>query len=244
MAFNMERWYSAAQARFSVRRYKGGPEADDLQALAGAAGEISGRGVRICLGQGADIFRPIFLGYGKITGTTHFAAFIAGPEATAHSIGYLGEAFILEATALGVGTCWLGGTYSKSQAIAALNLAPGERLAAITALGIPAETYAGRPRKSLAQLTGLSQAELQQLPEWQQSALSCARLAPSAINRQPWKFLPKAGGIEIRQAGPNFGFGGVDIGIAMLHMELGAAHGSVFGNWEERGNTQVFIPVG
>ncbi len=29
MAYNMERWYSAVQARFSVRRYEGPPGGED-----------------------------------------------------------------------------------------------------------------------------------------------------------------------------------------------------------------------
>lgn len=114
MAYNMERWHSAVQARFSVRRYDGPPGAEELTALAQAAERIGGQGVRILLGQGEDIFRPLFLNYGRITGATHFAAFVAGPEAQDHTVGYMGEAFILEATALGLGTCWWGGASAKA----------------------------------------------------------------------------------------------------------------------------------
>ena len=58
MAYNMERWHSAVQARFSVRRYDGAPGVEELTALAQAAERIGGQGVRILLGQGEDIFRP------------------------------------------------------------------------------------------------------------------------------------------------------------------------------------------
>ena len=101
---------------------------------------------------------------------------------------------------------------------------------------------AGEKSKSLETLTGLDQAALQALPEWQQSALSCARLAPSAVNRQPWRFQPEGTGIRIVKTSGNFGFGGVDLGIAMLHMELGAAHCSVSGQWQEMGDRPLFVP--
>ena len=242
MAFNMERWHSATQARFSVRRFKAEPGEEERLALEEAAAGISARGVRIIIGEDARIFKPIFLWYGKITGTKCFAAFVAGPEASLHSLGYLGEAFILEATALGIGTCWVGASYHKRLAESLVDLQEGERIVAVTPLGIAAETYAGRPRKSLQELTGLNQEQLQALPEWQQSALSCARLAPSAVNRQPWRFLPGEGGIELIQTGSNFGYGGVDLGIAMLHIELGAAHGSVSGTWQESDGSVLFVP--
>ena len=207
-----------------------------------AAERIGGGGVRILLGQGEDIFRPLFLNYGRITGATRFAAFVAGEKAQDHTVGYMGEAFILEATALGLGTCWVGGSFRKSHTASLLPLEAGERIVAITPLGISGETYVGRPRKSLEALTGLDQAALQALPEWQQSALSCARLAPSAVNRQPWRFQPEGMGIRIVKTSGNFGFGGVDLGIAMLHMELGAAHCSVSGQWQEMGDRPLFVP--
>lgn len=244
MAFNMERWHSATQARFSARRYKAEPEEEDMAALREAAARISGRGVRIVLGQDARLFRPMFLWYGKITGARCFAAFVAAPEASHHSLGYMGEAFVLEATALGLGTCWVGASYHKRLANSVIELHEGERIVAVTPLGLADESYAGRPRKSLEELTGMTQAQLQDLPEWQQSALSCARMAPSAVNRQPWRFLPSEQGIELIQTGSNFGYGGVDLGIAMLHIELGAAHGGVSGTWQEGDGSALFVPDG
>ena len=242
MAYNMERWYSATQARFSARRYSGAPPENDLEALRQAAARMEGRGMRIEIIEGTDVFKPLFLWYGKITGAQCCAAFIAGQEATPHSIGYLGEAFILEATALGLGTCWVGASYRKGQATSLFHLKEGERIAAVTPLGVGAETYIGRPRKSLAELTSLSQDQLQALPEWQQSALSCARMAPSAVNRQPWRFVPGEKGIELIQTSGNFGYGGIDLGIAMLHIELGAAHCSVTGVWTEEEGSAKFLP--
>ena len=77
---SMQRWYEASQRRFSVRRYKDGPEEKQLEALAGMAELLRAHGVRIALGRSEEVFRPIFLWYGKISGTNSFAAIIAHGE--------------------------------------------------------------------------------------------------------------------------------------------------------------------
>jgi len=88
-------------------------------------------------------------------------------------------------------------------------------------------------RKPLSALvTGLKETEL---PDWTRSALEAARLAPSAINRQPWSFHvePDSITVSVRGAGPEFKVSKrLDCGIAMLHLELGALNCGVQGGWE------------
>jgi len=72
-------------------------------------------------------------------------------------------------------------------------------------------------------------------PEWVWSALNDARMAPSAVNRQPWGFRVGAEGITVfvRGRGSEFGISRrLDCGIAMLHLEAGAAARGIFGKWE------------
>lgn len=93
---SMQRWYEASQRRFSVRRYKDGPEEKQLEALAGMAELLRAHGVRIAIGRSEEVFRPIFLWYGKISGTNSFAAIIVQKDAEPEMAGYVGEAFVLE----------------------------------------------------------------------------------------------------------------------------------------------------
>lgn len=239
MSYTMERWYSATGQRFSMRSYGGAPDAEDMEALEKAAEFLSGDSVRIVLCKNEKIFKPILLGSGRIKGTDCFAVVIQKGEEPARC-GYIGESFILECTALGLGTCWLGMTYKKGAALKAAELKEGESAVCVIAFGKPGEAYVGRARRSLTELTGLSQDALMALPEWQQYALSCARLAPSAVNAQPWDFIVRGDELCIRRTGGNFGFGKMDQGIAMLHMELGASHASVAGHWRQEGETAVF----
>lgn len=241
--FNMERWYSVVNQRFSVRKYAGDPSEEDLQALKGCADMLSTMGVRIVIGKGAEVFSPLFLGFGKVKGTTIFAAFVSSAGKN-EMVGYMGEAFILECTALGLGTCWLGGSFSGKAVEKLIPFSEGEEVVCIASIGIPAEGYTMRPRKSLAKLTGLGQEALVNLPEWQQRALECARMAPSAVNGQPWQFRVEKESIAVKNTSSNYGYGRLDCGIAMLHVELGAAHAGVSGEWDLTGDDRVFIPTG
>ncbi len=235
----MKRWYDAAQKRYSVRKYESEPDLEQMLALERAAESLCARGVRVAVAVDERAFRGIK--GSRIKGTTAFAAFLSS-DAEPFAVGYIGEAFILECTAMGLGTCWLGANFSKSGVSKAIGLREGEKLVCVTPIGIPAEPYAKRPRKSIEELTWLNDAEYAALPGWQREAIACARMAPSAINAQPWEFLPDGDGVTVRRASLNFGFGALDCGIAMLHMELGAAHAGVTGTWRQTKGGRTFVP--
>lgn len=242
MAFTMERWYEATEKRFAVRKYERGPNEEELNELKKQAESISAMGVRIAIGTSEKAFAPaVSIGKGRIKGTNCFAAFLS-KDAQPHSVGYLGEAFVLECAAMGVGTCWMG-IYNKKEVAKAIGLQQGETLTCITPLGIPGEPYVARPRKTPDKVTGLTQQQLQALPQWQQYALECARKAPSAVNAQPWRFVVEGENIRVMNTGSNYGFGKIDCGIAMLHMELGAAHGGIAGDWEMAEGDALFKPA-
>ena len=67
------------------------------------------------------------------------------------------------------------------------------------------------------------------------NALEAARLAPSARNRQPWRFRVRDGAITITEDGrpalPGISKR-LDCGIALLHLELGARAAGVSGRSE------------
>lgn len=235
----MTKWYKAAQKRYSVRRYKQEPSLEDMLALESAAASLSVRGVRIAVGVEQKVFSGI-LG-SRIKGTSAFAAFISqnGDET---SLGYLGEAFVLECTSLGLGTCWLGANFNRGALSSTIKLKKSEKAVCVTPIGIADEPFVRRKRRCVAELTWLEDEEFEQLPAWQRSAVQCAILAPSAVNKQPYELIPENGGISVVDCGSNFGFGNVDRGIAMLHIELGAAAEGVHGTWRKRGEDMCFMP--
>ena len=193
-----------------------------------------------------DVFKGIIGAYGKIRGAPFFFAFIGdeGDRYVQEKVGYTGEGIILEATALRLGTCWVGKSFDHRIASSLVTMKGQERVLAIAAVGYPAGktsfqerlvTGFGKlhKRRPLAALVGgMMEAEL---PEWIREALLAARLAPSAVNRQPWRFFAEQNNITVSVNNLHDSLGiskRLDCGIAMLHIEIAALNCDVAGRWE------------
>jgi len=96
------------------------------------------------------------------------------------------------------------------------------------------KAFARAPQgRSLDELVDSS--ALEQAPGWVKSALEAARIAPSAVNRQPWRFRLEPDRITVSVDRPRFELGiskRLDCGIAMLHVEVAAMAEGVHGTWE------------
>ena len=129
---------------------------------------------------------------------------IAGSQV---DLGYCLEKVVLEATALGLGSCWLGGTFRRSRFARRIELADDELLPVVIPLGCPAESEKlwdrlirsgsrSSRRKPWCELfftedgrTPLSEKDAGSY----RNALEAVRLAPSALNRQPWRIIRTGG---------------------------------------------------
>ena len=244
-------WRDALLKRRSIRQYAPKPvEAASLEAMRRVCAEFrpfqSARAVLVA-DPSDDIFRGIPGGYGKVSGAPALVAFVGNMQSpdVQEALGYTGEGVILEATALGLVTCWVGGFFSPKRAAAIANVVPNERVLAVTPIGYSREGSSlqeramsrfGRnwQRRPLSDLvTGLAESER---PAWMKAALEAARLAPSAMNRQPWRFKVDKEGIIVSAdsvVNPTMVVSKrLDCGIAMLHIEIGALSAGVKGSWE------------
>jgi nitroreductase len=204
-----------------------------------------------------SVFKGAISHYGKIKGAATFIAFVGDKDdPNIHEkVGYLGEGIILEATALNLGTCWVGGFFRPEVAASLAGIRENEMVFAVTPVGYVFEKWSleekimtgfGRThrRKSLSELvTGLEQ---QTWPIWVKTALEAARLAPSAVNRQPWRFHIEPHCITISVDNLNDTFNipkRLDCGIAVLHIEVASLYCGVKGAWEflEPANVARFI---
>lgn len=193
-----------------------------------------------------EVFKGAVGHYGKIKGAVAFIAFLGDMESpyVNERVGYLGEGVILEATSLGLDTCWVGGFFKPDVAAKLAGIHRGERVLAVTPVGYAKRdisleekimTGFGRThrRKQLAELvSGMKEVNR---PLWIVKALEAARLAPSAVNRQPWRFEVTENSIAISVDNEKDSYGiskRLDCGIAMLHLELGAMAAGVSGAWE------------
>ena len=201
----------------------------------------------------AGVFRGLVGSYGKVTGEPHLLVFIAKSDSdfADQHLGYTGEAVVLEATRLGLATCWVAGFFSPRKAAQLVALEPGERILAVSPIGYAlAEETVGE--RALAGLAGSHRRRpVRELapaaadggwPAWAVAAVETARLAPSASNRQPWRFRFEDGGLVVAKdnfietPGPTKR---LDVGIAMLHVDLAVAVHGVDGAWTDLGGADV-----
>lgn len=246
-----DRWYQAIHIRRSRRKYSGQPLSPELtqqlMTLCHSLSEqISGVRAVTVTEKPEAVFKGIIGSYGKIKGAPAYIAFIGNTTdlQVNEKIGYLGEAIILEATMLGLGTCWVGGFFKREVVEAQIPLSKEDKVFCITPVGycdegasLEEKTVSGfapghkrKPLSSLCPGTNTSSFE-----PWLQKALEAARLAPSAVNRQPWRFYIEPDGISIGVDSSFLELGiakRLDCGIAMLHLEVATLAQGVAGQWE------------
>ena len=76
-----------------------------------------------------DLFTGLVGSYGRVGGARCAFTFV-GTEGTADvdaALGYVGEVAVLAATALGLGTCWIAGSFDRSVAANLTEHEPNER---------------------------------------------------------------------------------------------------------------------
>lgn len=170
-------------------------------------------------------FSSFFKGWGRLKGVQNYLVF-AGPANDPdleEKCGYYGEELVLTAETMGLGTCWVGGTYDRESCLC--HLQGGEELVCVAAVGYPAPARAKKERhcKTLSELAE----DLGNAPEWFRTGVAAVQRAPSAMNRQGYLFsFREDGAARVRLNGTG-SFALVDLGIAKRHFELGA-HG---GEW-------------
>lgn len=249
------------KGRISVRTYRAQPLAGELkdkleQAFTAISGPF-GVPVRFKLMESNMALKEsqAKLGtYGVIKGASSYIGAAAAPgEKNLEEIGYTLEKVILYAASLGLGTCWLGGTFRKSDFARAMGLKEDEILPCITPVGYPSErksvvetimrfSAGSKNRKGWGELfyendfqTGLdsSRAGEYALP------LEMVRLAPSASNKQPWRIVREGDRYHFYLQHTRgyakvlaYDLQRVDMGIAMCHFDLAREEAGIKGSWE------------
>ena len=218
----------AVSVRRSQRTYLPQPlERAQLDQLGKALAECNrraGLGVRLVCPAGS-----VFAGQGRLEsarGCLLFAGPAEDPDLE-EKCGYWGEELILTAASMGLGTCWVGGTYDRGACQARLE--PGETLVCAAALGIPEGSPAPRALRPAGELALPADCA----PAWFGAGIAAVQRAPSAMNRQGYRFQLQAGGtVQARLTGGG-AFAMVDLGIAKRHFQLGA-HGGTW-TWGDGG---------
>lgn len=141
-------------------------------------------------------------------------------------VGYYGEELVLRMTELGVGSCWVGGTYDDNS----FSVPDGETLVLVIVFGNADASVKDRMIRSLARsknrksISKRIDSDEAVLPSFITNGMEAVKMAPSAVNRQNPTLCIHGDVISMSvDLGAKFDL--VDLGIAMKHFEIGAGNG-------------------
>ncbi|MDR2805223.1 MAG: hypothetical protein LBB85_06195 [Dysgonamonadaceae bacterium] len=183
---------------------------------------------------GSDEKRVKLGTYGFISGASDYLALIYEEAPFAEEGGaYLFEQVVLFCTGLGLGTCWLGGSFSRKDFKRQIALNPNERLRIVSPVG-----YKSDKKRLFEFLQGAERHHASRKPFGTvffhknfavplteeaagiyAQALEMVRIAPSANNYQPWRIILDDGKLHFYRVASLGGFSATDIGIALCHFE-------------------------
>lgn len=237
-----EGWFAALELRISSRRYDGAAIApallDGLERTCHNLNVPEGSARAVLIREAPpEVFTGLIGSYGRVEGAPSAVAFV-GPEDAAYEIGYVGESVILDAAAAGLGTCWIAASFDAERAGQLADLSGHEKVHAITSLGHAPETVGFSERLMRASLRARHRLPLDTIAPgnekwagWAREAAAAVRLAPSGANKQPWRLHMDGEALVMTATAKTYWTAPIDLGIAMLHAEIGAAHAGVGGTW-------------
>lgn len=190
--------------------------------------------------------------YGTIKGAEiYLAGSVAGDTAYGlEDFAFLFERMILKITSLALGSCWLGASFKRGQCSRFIDLEEGQLIPAISPVGVAAEHRSlretltqklmhSRRRKSAEELffdQTLTRPLV--LDDRNRLPFELVRLAPSAMNRQPWRIVREGKRFHFYRVGDRkkvengaIDLARLDMGIAMCHFDIGARSLGWQGEW-------------
>jgi hypothetical protein len=184
--------------------------------------------------------------YGFIRGAQHFIAGVTrkGPMCM-EDYGYAFEKIILYVTGLGLGTCWLGGTFTRNPVMDVLNITDDEVVPAISPVGHKMDRglvgkalrwgAGSRNRKPWSNL--FFKEDFDSPLSFDEAGdyavgFEMVRNAPSASNGQPWRLVLEGESVHFCHDEKDYSvFKQLDLGIAMSHFDLVNRDKGVVGEW-------------
>jgi len=192
---------------------------------------------------------PVKLGtYGWIKGACDYLALIYEEMPFAETAAaYMFEQVVLYCTHLGLGTCWLGGSFSRSDFKKQITLNSNEKLRIVSPVG-----YIGDKKRFLEKyIVNADKNHASRKPFGELfyeknfnnplteaaagsflTALEMVRLSPSANNKQEWRVLLENKTLHFYKK-PYPMFDAIDMGIALCHFELSCKELGIEGKFEQ-----------
>ena len=188
--------------------------------------------------------------YGMIKGASvYVAATVPDVPFAVTALGYEFEKLILFITTLGLGTCWLGGTFNRSEFMKTLGGAEGVLFPAVSPVGYFekksfreslvrgfVKADARKPWETMFFDGGFSSPLGPAAAGEYAFPLEMLRLGPSASNKQPWRIVREGSRYHFYEhkipgysGAFSFDMQAIDMGIAACHFHLACLEKGIAG---------------
>lgn len=223
----------AINLRQSRRGYLKTPIAKDsvtaLKASIDKYNKESGLSIQL-IEDGSEAFEGFTASYGFFSGVQSYIAIVGKTNDDNRRVkaGYYGQKLVLQAVQQDLGTCWVGGTFKRSRLTCTIG--KDESLINLIIIGNVAEKK-GFKENTIYKIAHRGTKPVEKLyvsdtavPDWFINGMTAVQKAPSAVNHQPVLFTHH-NGIVTAKVDHFDGHEAIDLGIAMLHFEIGAGRG-------------------
>jgi len=203
--------------------------------------------------------------YSNIVNPPHYLApYIIGDDHPLVDLGYRIEQIVLHLTSIGLGTCFLGTISRQERVRQIINIPENSVIGAFLCIGWPASSGVGHfLNRMLHRSTGAQNKHpLEKIffwedfshpsipPDWLEKYIEAARLAPSAVNTQPWRLLWRDDWLFLyvlcnnpRYGPRNQDYRLYDGGICMANVSLSLSASSISSHWELHDESQENFPT-
>ena len=155
--------------------------------------------------------------YGSFSGVRNYIALV-GPKGRDldEKLGYYGERIVLRAQMLGLNTCWVALSFSKSAAKRSIDIAPGEKMVLVISLGYGVTQGTAHKSKPVPRVFPAADTA----PAWTVTVVEAALLAPTAVNQQQFRLTVTGDTLTAVNLGGFYSK--VDLGIVKYHIDVAA----------------------
>lgn len=180
-----------------------------------------------------DLIPGIIGGYGKVKAPCYLIITSEEKGGYLQNIGYTLEGVVLGLTTLNLATCWLGSSIKKDFLKDIIDIPKGQEPQLMIAFGHPEKDRSPFRRSSSdAKRKDISEITSGTMDITWSRIVSAIRLAPSAVNVQPWRLVFDGSKVHVYSAKTGNplmkhflgSFNLVDIGIALCHAMVAARH--------------------
>ena len=250
----------AIEKRKSIRNYTGEPLNEEHKTLISdyiseLKAPFNSPPVRIQLIHTNQETGKIKLGtYGYIGGASDFITLVYEKGSSfplmEEAAAYTFEQLILYCTQLGLGTCWIGGSFSRKNFSAPVKLNPDEILRIVSPVGYinpkirfteiimgsKGKHASRRPFESLFFLGDFHTPLSKKTAGIYEKPLEMVRISPSANNQQSWRIILDGRNLHFYQHLSMIGYTAIDLGIALCHFEQTCKELKIAGKFEVLNN--------